>query len=199
LAYSYTETFCYHLSTFLLYSGRTPLGFENRERIFCSFQLKNSNFTALNDVKLNQKKRIAAPQKAALLQHLPILQRHFNSAIIHQLPFIPVTPTFESISTQFAFQDGVVAGKMFGMPCLYVNGNAFLGYFKEKMVFKLTGLDHQEALSLTEAELFDPGDYGRPMKEWVLVPFEYADKWPQLAQAAFHYMSQAPAKVKKQK
>ena len=51
------------------------------------------------------------------------------------------------------------------------------------MVVKLTDKDaHAEALALDGAHLFDPGERGRPMKEWVVVPQAHERQWPQLAE-----------------
>ena len=46
--------------------------------------------------------------------------------------------------------------QMFGKPCFKVNGKAFICFFKNCMVFKLTDKIHQEALSL------DGSDFKKP-------------------------------------
>jgi hypothetical protein len=79
-------------------------------------------------------------------------------------------------------------GQLFGKPCFKVNGKAFICFFQGCLVSKLSGPTHQAALSLDGAQLFDPSGKGRPMKEWVQVPFHYQDKWPALAAAAYHYV-----------
>jgi hypothetical protein len=95
---------------------------------------------------------------------------------------------YESIIKNMTTEEGVVSSQMFGMPCLKVNGKAFAGLHKgEVMVFKLTDMAHKEALSLSGAHLFDPG-MGRPMKEWVVVPVEYKDKWQHFAKEAKAYV-----------
>ena len=83
-----------------------------------------------------------------------------------------------------------VQSQMFGKPCFKTGGKAFVSYFRKCMVFKLTGDDHQKALGLAGAVLFDPSGKGRPMKEWVQVPFDHKDQWAQLARAAYNYVSQ---------
>ena len=78
--------------------------------------------------------------------------------------------------------------QLFGKPCFKINGKAFICFFEKCMVFKLTGTDHKNALSLDGSELFDPSKKNRAMKEWVQVPFEYSKQWKKLALSAFEYV-----------
>ena len=78
--------------------------------------------------------------------------------------------------------------QMFGKPCFKINGKAFVCFFQDCMVFKLTGNDHAAALKLKGAILFDPSGKGRAMKEWVQVPYDHKTKWKSLAQAALDYV-----------
>lgn len=80
-----------------------------------------------------------------------------------------------------AAQPGVQASAMFGMPTLKADGKAFAGIAGSGLVFKLSGESHATALAIDGAELFDPSGMGRPMKAWVVVPPEQADRWPELA------------------
>ncbi|MCE3294494.1 MAG: hypothetical protein K0R65_208 [Crocinitomicaceae bacterium] len=81
-----------------------------------------------------------------------------------------------------------VESQLFGKPCFKINGKAFISFFNNEMVFKLTGDMHREALALDGAQLFDPSGKHRPMKEWVQVPGDYSDKWAEFAQAALEYV-----------
>jgi hypothetical protein len=101
---------------------------------------------------------------------------------------------YESIADGMATRPNVARAKMFGMPVVKVNGNAFMGYFKDSMTFKLTGSAHADALKLKGAHLFDPSGIGRPMKEWVQIPVTHASKWKTFAQHALKYGSTLPAK-----
>ncbi len=78
--------------------------------------------------------------------------------------------------------------QMFGKPCFKINGKAFVCFFQNEMVFKLTDDMHEEALSLDGSKLFDPSGKKRPMKEWVQVSFDYKDKWEKFAKAAMSYV-----------
>jgi hypothetical protein len=79
--------------------------------------------------------------------------------------------------------------QMFGKPCYKINGKAFICFFQDCMVFKLTDKAHKEALSLEGATLFDPSGKGRAMKEWVQVPYTHSARWKKLAKAALEYVS----------
>jgi len=83
--------------------------------------------------------------------------------------------------------------QMFGKPCFKINGKAFVCFFQNEMVFKLTGDSHSEALSLDGSQLFDPSGKNRPMKEWVQVPFDYSKKWEQYAREALKYVCKKKA------
>ncbi len=86
---------------------------------------------------------------------------------------------------------GAQSGKLFGKPCFKIGGKAFVCFFQDEMVFKLTGPDHTEALSLEGSKLFDPSGKNRPMKEWVQVAYENSERWPQYAQSAMDYVARA--------
>jgi hypothetical protein len=78
----------------------------------------------------------------------------------------------------------VKAGKMFGMPVFMRGRKAFGGPRRGALVFKLSGDAHAKALSLKGAHLFDPGDMGRPMKQWVVVPIAHRKHYEEFARAA---------------
>ena len=77
--------------------------------------------------------------------------------------------------------------QMFGNPCFKINKKAFVCFFENEMVFKLTGDYHSEAISLDGTQLFDPSKKGRPMKEWVQVPYHYKELWKGFAKSALEY------------
>jgi hypothetical protein len=81
--------------------------------------------------------------------------------------------------------DDVVAAKMMGMPAIKARGKLVGGFFEGAMVFKLPDEDERDrALGLVGTQLFDPSGRGRPMKEWVQVPFAHVDVWVDLAERA---------------
>lgn len=80
--------------------------------------------------------------------------------------------------------EGIAAGKLFGVRCIKVEGKAFAAFHREHLVCKLRGAHHAAALALPGATLWDPSGQGRPMREWVGVPGDHADRWEALAEAA---------------
>lgn len=78
----------------------------------------------------------------------------------------------------------VRAGQMFGMPVFLRGRKAFGGPRQGGMVFKLSGDAHAKALALKGSHLFDPGEMGRPMKQWVVVPIAHRKYYEELARAA---------------
>ncbi len=79
---------------------------------------------------------------------------------------------------------------MFGMPCVKVNGKAFIGLSQDNFVFKLAEAERLKALKLEGAKFFEPMA-GRAMKEWVELPASMAteDTLLQFAEAALKYVS----------
>jgi hypothetical protein len=95
-----------------------------------------------------------------------------------------VTKSEESYLANGRSIAGAVESQMFGKPCFKLDGKAFISFFQESMVFKLSGVTHSEALALTGSKLFDPSGKGRAMKQWVQVPFEHVDQWHRFSVAA---------------
>lgn len=85
---------------------------------------------------------------------------------------------------------GIHLTQMFGKPTLKHNGKALSCFHNDCMVFKLGKPAHTEALALDGAVMFDPSDKGRPMKEWVQVPFAYVDLWAAFAKAALAFIEE---------
>ena len=81
-----------------------------------------------------------------------------------------------------------VESQLFGKPCFKVNGKAYICFFQNEMVFKLSGDDHATALNLAGSQLFDPSGKQRPMKEWVQVPGTHSSQWLALAKSAQSYV-----------
>jgi TfoX/Sxy family transcriptional regulator of competence genes len=91
----------------------------------------------------------------------------------------------EIVDDVLARHGDVERAQMMGMPSLKRNGKLVAGLWKGTMAFKLPdSAEREEALALEGAALFDPGERGRPFKEWVAVPAAQADSWPELAEKA---------------
>jgi TfoX/Sxy family transcriptional regulator of competence genes len=93
---------------------------------------------------------------------------------------------FEEIVDDVLARHGdVERTQMMGMPSLKRNGKLVAGLWKDTMAFKLPdAAEREQALALEGAAFFDPGERGRPFKEWVAVPSAHADRWPELTEKA---------------
>ena len=87
------------------------------------------------------------------------------------------------------------ASQMFGKPCFKIHGKAYLAFFSDCMVFKLTGEQHKAAIQLSGAVFFDPSGKGRAMKEWVQLPVEHQHSWLHFARAAHSYALQTSKRM----
>jgi len=91
---------------------------------------------------------------------------------------------------------GVKGGKMFGALCMKApNGKAAAMLWKDCMVVKLTGEAFNEALSLDGSLRFEPME-GRPMKEWVQIPFYYHHLWKKFASISASEVKELKSKKK---
>lgn len=97
---------------------------------------------------------------------------------------------YEKLQTSLLGLNGVAASQMFGKPCLKINGKAFVAQHKETLVFKLAGTEHDKAISLPEAVLWDPSGKQRPMKEWVALTVASKNHFNTLAASAMDYVRQ---------
>src|SRR6266496_1665643 len=134
--------------------------------------------------------RYNCPKRIAMLLVSPGLQQFLNSEVKATMSTDP-RAEYDAVAGEVTATSSAITGKMFGMPCLKNNGKAFAGFYQGAMVFKLKAPRHGEALALSGARLFDPSGLGRPMKEWVEVPFEHAPNWLELAREALHYVDEA--------
>lgn len=96
-------------------------------------------------------------------------------------------PTYLQLTQLFADDRSVQTGKMFGSPCLKVNGKVFLIHHAEYVVFKLPPAAHVNALALHGAERANPSGK-RVLREWVTVPSQHAAQFPALAEAAADFV-----------
>jgi hypothetical protein len=92
---------------------------------------------------------------------------------------------FDEIAENLASQ-GAVAGGMFGKRALKAHGKAFACLKGDLLAFRLIAgtSAHDDALTLSGAELFDPSGNKRPFKDWVAVPTAHSGQWPRLAETA---------------
>jgi hypothetical protein len=100
-----------------------------------------------------------------------------------------MTPAEDTFHRLAAAVPSAERSQMFGKPCYKIAGKAFVCFFQDAMVFKLTADAHGLALAQPGAHLFDPSGKGRPMKEWVQVPLSQPQVWQTLTAAAAQYVT----------
>ncbi len=96
---------------------------------------------------------------------------------------------YQKLVAAYADRPDIIAGQMFGKPCLKVGGKAFVARHLDAVVFTLEGEHHARALATPGAVLWDPSGKGRPMKEWVAVPPGTSSVLRTLSDAALRYVS----------
>jgi hypothetical protein len=91
---------------------------------------------------------------------------------------------FAALLDELGGERDVVKASMFGVPSIKRRGGkTFCSLWGDDMVFKLAGADHERALALDGAHLFEPMA-GRPMKAWIQVPPDHSSQDADLARAA---------------
>ena len=83
---------------------------------------------------------------------------------------------FESLRTELINHYDATKGSIFGHKGLKVQGKVFVFYNEPNIVVKLRPKDVEEALNITGAKNFDPMG-GKPMKEWVEIPYGETQQW----------------------
>ena len=86
---------------------------------------------------------------------------------------------------------------MFGKPCYNYGRKPFIMFFDDELVCKLFDEIRKEAIQLKGTSLFDPSGKGKPMKNWIQLPFTHKKKWEHYAQKAFAFV-QAESEAKKE-
>ena len=103
----------------------------------------------------------------------------------------------ERICRGLARKKGIEEKKMFGGIGFLLNGNLFVGVWKESLVVRLGEEEGEEALKESHVKEFDIT--GKPMRNWVLVGPEGVQDDEQLAgwiQRAVKFVGALPAKEK---
>jgi hypothetical protein len=91
-------------------------------------------------------------------------------------------------------------GAMFGWECYKCGTKPFIFFDRnteDAAAFKLSGEVFNEAINLPHSDIFNPGDKGKPMKNWVVVSYAHKGHWQRLALAAFEEVLKEPVKSKK--
>ncbi|MGL5889032.1 MAG: hypothetical protein ACRC3B_04070, partial [Bacteroidia bacterium] len=78
--------------------------------------------------------------------------------------------------------------------CYKVHRKPFIMFYDDEIVCKLYGEEHDNAIKLKGAKLFNPMGNDKPMKNWVHIPFTFKEEWSTFAQKAFNFTEQETKK-----
>ena len=81
---------------------------------------------------------------------------------------------------------GVTGAQMFGQPTIKVGIKSVACLYNEGMAFKLGAgtAEHEKALALPGANVFDPSGTGRAIRDWAWIPTQHLQHWREFAAAA---------------
>jgi hypothetical protein len=80
-----------------------------------------------------------------------------------------------------------VKSSMFGVPCYKVHRKPFIMFYENEIVCKLFDEEHTNALELKGTKLFNPMNNGKPMKNWVHIPFDYQENWNIFVEKSYEF------------
>jgi len=84
----------------------------------------------------------------------------------------------------------ITRGKMFGMPCLKVNGKIFACFWAGGLSVKLPVEEVAKATETSGIAILDPMGNNRPMKEWILIDEKTSKLWVECAVQSYDYVVQ---------
>ena len=99
------------------------------------------------------------------------------------------------IRSALARKKNIEEKKMFGCICFFINGNALVGVWKDRLIARLGPDEGEAALREPHVRAFDIT--GRPMRKWVAVEPEGVEDDEQLhdwVQRALEFVTTLPAK-----
>jgi hypothetical protein len=87
---------------------------------------------------------------------------------------------------------GVTQTASFGKRGMTADGKVIACFLDDSMAFKLGAgtPEHERALALAGSVLWDPGDRGRPFRDWVRISEEHQDDWGRYAEISLHHIRQ---------
>lgn len=81
----------------------------------------------------------------------------------------------------------IVHAKMFGLPCIKVNGKVCAVLHDTSLVCRLPEGARAKALARSGARLFQPHPSRPPMREWVAIPSTHENEWARFVGEACEY------------
>jgi len=97
---------------------------------------------------------------------------------------------FNSIGEKLSKENANVSiGKMMSSPGIKYKDKVFAFYYKEQMVFKLGRDFDLPSIGINSYSLLSPFKTKPPLADWFEIPYEYENKWEELARIAMQKLS----------
>jgi hypothetical protein len=97
---------------------------------------------------------------------------------------------FRNIAGKLASENqSIYTGKMMSSPGIKYKNKVFAFYHNKEMIFKLGKQFDPKLLGIEHFQLLSPFKNKPPMAGWFQIPFEYSDKWEELARQALALVS----------
>ncbi len=97
---------------------------------------------------------------------------------------------YKDLITQLLSEFPIQESQMFGVACVKLGSKAAFGIWGDAVVFKLSPEAAEKTLAIPGTTQFDPMG-GRPMKQWIVVPFEQRSEWLTLGRQAIQSLADA--------
>jgi hypothetical protein len=106
---------------------------------------------------------------------------------------------FDEVLKRLLVDTSIKTSTMFGMRCAKISGKAFIGLHMGRLVIKVGPVRAQNMFMSRQGEPFDPGNLGKPMRDWVMLPVpahyffieELVAQWLSLAEEAKQFAKNA--------
>ena len=97
---------------------------------------------------------------------------------------------FKNIASKLANENQSISiGKMMSSPGIKYKNKVFAFYHNKEMIFKLGKQFDPASMGIEQYQLLNPFKNKPPMSGRFQIPFEYGEKWEELARQALHFIS----------
>jgi len=97
---------------------------------------------------------------------------------------------FKNIASKLTNENQSISiGKMMSSPGIKYENEVFAFYHNKEMIFRLGREFDPSSVGIEQYQSLSPFKNKPPMSGWFQIPFEYSEKWEELARQALHFIS----------